>query len=382
MRVVSRNWGVGALGMFFLSVLSFSGCARAADPEPNLPGQKPAESPPKQDSPSAEELEALGLKVFGPHEHTGKYVGPHYRIASVSEQVGKRTVTEEELERSRKGSAVVGVEIQELEVTTKYGKFRDKFIVVKRLVDLWAEQDEQAWKKAVAEKHLILADIGGYKWRQFFAGKGWAPYMHFSQDGEQRLTTASYQAPEGGVFYVEMFVCEKPTSGFDHDLLRWVLIQGGGKMRSIGKHYVFEYNERGSEDGAIWKASDTIFISIANAGRYPRQVIEAYLEKYPCVLTKDYQIDYAKWAAEEMAFRLERLGKALAAGPDSLQKTGISFYNEWAALRVYFLFPFDKKKCTDPEECREVKKLVEEWWAANKDKLSWNPKTRKFEAKE
>jgi len=376
MGIVSRNCGAGALGVFFLSALSLSGCARAADPEPILPGQKPAESAPKQDSPSAAELEALGLKFFGPHEHTGEHLGPHYEIVSVSVDIGKRNVTDEELEQKRKGPHVVGVEVSEEDGVTPLGdKYHTRFIVVKRIKDRWAEQDEQAWKQAMAEKYLILADIGKSKWFRpvALANRGWGGNMHFIKIGTM------YQAPDKSSFYVSVYVCDKPDAGFDHDFTRWVLTQGGGKTRSLGKHYVFEHNEGGGEDGAIWKASDTMFISIANAGQYPKEVIEAYLEKYPSVLTADYRIDYAKWAAEEMAFRLERMDKALEAGPESYKKTGISFCDEWRTVRTYF--PFDKGKCDDKdvEGCREVKKLIEKWWAANKDKLRWNAKTRKFE---
>jgi hypothetical protein len=366
------------------ALLLASGCTRGAE-DSSRPGEAGPKPPPVTAAPVAPdpELDALGLKVFGPHEHRGKHPEPHYRMEAGRDWLGEKEEppSPEKLEGLRKMPGIVSVEVKE--GVLPYTKTPGKYLLITKLIDLWAEADEKAWQREMAERYLVQGSIGRYKspWPGSAArelpGSGLPDTVRVDL-GCAHLTMLM-AGSGGGPFYADVFVCEKDPALLDHEFEREVLRHGGG-IRSEGGQLVVKYvprNEGGQ--GAFWSTGTGVYVSVV-AERYPREVIAAYLKKHPSRLKKDYAVDAGKWAGAEFANRFRWMNDALSL-PDARQACQ-SFSEQCHHLRKYFPVPVENRERRTPDECRQDRKLIGDWWEANLARLRWNQKAWKFEVKE
>jgi hypothetical protein len=185
--------------------------------------------------------------------------------------------------------------------------------------------------------------------------------------------------PGGDFFNADVFVCENDPQLLEHEFERRVLTYGG-ELRKTGGQYVIRYVSRNKDgDGALWSTGKGVYVSVV-AGRYPEEVIEAYLKKHPSALTKDYRVDEGKWLEAEIGYRFRWMDDALAM--DDHEQGRRRFSQQVTLFREDFVLPITEETCRSFDGCREAKELLAAWWEANKSKLRWNRKTKKFEVKE
>jgi hypothetical protein len=321
------------------------------------------------------EIEALGLKKYGPHDHKGKYDTPHYKLGWVTMSWGDKPLTEEEKQQRFANAGVVHIEM--------WGKR----LITYSVKDLWSEADEKAWKKETAEKYMILADVGRTKWAKGYSADRRPWYVGAERPDEQVIDICvMYATKDGSYAKAWVYAVEEPSVTFRHEFDNLV-IRGGRSdaTRKAEGGYVYEVQDHaGNREGAVWLSGDRVVVKVVG-DEYPAELIEGYLKKYPSALDKVSRIDFGRWAAEEFALRLRRIDEAadrLAAG----KKQRISVYDELTAVRTRFAISLEgyseSKDFDSPEKLRALRKQLADWWEANKDKLRWNHKARKFEVGE
>ncbi|HOX05683.1 MAG TPA: hypothetical protein PK280_04700 [Planctomycetota bacterium] len=369
------------------ALLALAGCSRGEEAAEAKPAGQPPPAPAPAPVAPDPELEALGLKVFGKHEHKWKHSEPHYRLELGRDWLdeGSPAPSEEKLGEMRRMPGVVSVEVKDgiLPYTKKPGKY----VLVTKLIDLWSEADVNAWKKETAEKYMILADVGRTKWAKGYSADRRPWYVGADRPDEQVIDICvMYMTKDGSYAKAWVYAVEEPSVIFRHEFDNLV-IRGGrsdATRKTEGGHVYEVQDHAGNREGAVWLSGERVVVKVAG-DEYPAELIEGYLKKYPSALDNASRIDFGRWAAEEFALRLRRIDEAadrLAAG----KKQRISVYDELTALRTRFPIQVEgysqSKDFDSPEKLRALRKQLGDWWAANKDKLRWNPKIRGFEAGE
>jgi len=297
---------------------------------------------------------------------------------------GKDGPSEERTRKAQEAPGVIDVAVKKDKSRTPWGAdYESTYLVVTKLIDLWSEADVKAWKKEMGEKYMITKDVGGHRWGKSCGAEeaSW-PATKAAGNGRFVFTITTYVARTEDYSTVTVSASQEKFPGFENAFWRCVLEHGGkSKLRKVGESWVYERHVGETADGAIWATADGVLVYISCGGKYPTELIEAYLEKYPSILSADYKMDLERWGREEIELRLARMDEILA-DPKEAAKRKAYVYDEWIDLRRFFVFPFDNAKCQTEEEHRALRKQLGDWWGANKDKLRWNPKIRGFEAGE
>jgi hypothetical protein len=325
------------------------------------------------------ELEALGLKVFGPHQHRGQYPEPHYRKDVSRLWLENRIPSDQEMEQRRSAPGVVSVEIVDdiLPVSRK----PSKCLVITQLIDLWSQADERAWKEEMAGKYLVQGDIGKYKGSGHGSAERGLPSRGRPTIGEGCAHVMKmYASPDGAYFYADIYVCERNPALLEHEFATRVLDDGAG-LKRVGRQFVVS-RASGEEGlaGAMWLSANGVYVAISNAGRHPGDVVAKYLEKHPSVLPDGFEVDPAQWLEIEIGYRFRWMDEAL--GMADVHQACLFFSEQCHFVLKRLPAPIENKERKSIDECRRDREIISTWWEANKSKLRWNRKTKKFEVKE
>jgi hypothetical protein len=375
MTVSASRWPI------LLALLALAGCARggedaivpqqAAQPKPEVQEVQPLSPAPDP------ELEALGIKVFGEHQHTGSYTGPHYRKEETWYEIEDRIPSEEEMNQRRAQPRVVAVEIREEKEQRRGKEVTARYIVTTRLIDLWSQADERAWKEEMAGKYLVQGDIGRYRSSgRGSAARGLTGRGRPTIDAGCAHMTILMTAPRGDMFHASVFAGEAEPALMEHEFERRVLRNGDGMRTETGQYVVKYRSDDEGGQGAMWSTGKGVYVSVV-AGKYPEEVIVAYLKKHPSALTRDYRVDEGKWLEAEIGYRFRWMDEALAM--EDAREARDRFSSQVTLFREDFRLPSNGDECRDVENCRQTRKRLAEWWEANKGKLHWDQKAGKFE---
>jgi hypothetical protein len=320
--------------------------------------------------------------MFGPHEHKWKHPEPHYKKEELWVDVGKDGPSEERIRKAREATAVIDVTVKKDKVHTPWDTdYETTFLVVTKLIDLWSQADERAWKEEMAGKYLVQGDIGKYKGSGHGSAERGLPSRGRPTIGEGCAHVMKmYASPDGAYFYADIYVCERNPALLEHEFATRVLDDGAG-LKRVGRQFVVS-RASGEEGlaGAMWLSANGVYVAISNAGRHPGDVVAKYLEKHPSILPDGFEVDPAQWLEIEIGYRFRWMDEAL--GMADVHQACLFFSEQCHFVLKRLPAPIENKERKSIDECRRDREIISTWWEANKSKLRWNGKTKKFEVKE
>jgi len=172
-------------------------------------------------------------------------------------------------------------------------RYRKQLDVLAEARTLWENNE-------LAEKHLILTDIGPFQ-----SPGAHAPMAMEGGRAPGRMMGIGYLRKDlpGKGCNVYVYLADEDDS-LDHNFLRYFVMEAGLAVRKHKDGQVVVVGGGGRP--TAWKASPRTYYKVA--GSKDRElVLEAYLKKFPSILPADYAVDTRAWAREELRRIIERM---------------------------------------------------------------------------
>ena len=239
------------------------------------------------------------------------------------------------------------------------------------------EAADKKWRE-YAFKNLLVEDFSPFR-KQGASSTREQWDMYPDRPAGYGWVTTEYVRPKGEK--IDVWIGESHGGPIRlHEWMRRII--GMGLACRVAKHDVHQVIWHDQPwKGASWPAGEGRFVSILGGREFPKEVVNAYLKKFPSTLPEDFKLDKASWGKDELDFYLGCLKQAIEVGAPW---GGRDFGHYFGYAGKFICLPFFKDvqitKETPLQKKVELYEQLLKWWNANKERTYWDEKLQQLVA--